>query len=126
MGKESMGKLIATRLVLGAALDRLSIEQLRGLYDLESASLDGLIQLRSSRGTLSELQEQILNEQKRIIFRIGQRIHALETGDPGPDPTYGDPHFYCIECSMPVPFLGLGQEMACPTCGSAEFIETLR
>ena len=119
-----MGKLVATRLVLGAALDRLSIEQLRDLYDLESASLDGLIQLRSSRGALSELQTEILNEQKRIVFHIGQRIHALETGDPETGSTSEGPRFYCIQCSMPVPFLG--QETACPMCGSAEFVELLR
>ena len=88
-----MGKLVATRLVLGAALDRLSIEQLRDLYDLESASLDGLIQLRSSRGALSELQTEILNEQKRIVFHIGQRIHALETGDPETGSTSEGPAF---------------------------------
>ena len=44
---------------------------------------------------------------------------GLESGS-----TSEGPHFYCIECSISVLFLG--QEAACPMCGSADFVELLR
>ena len=125
MDRDSMGELIATRAVLQSALKLLSIEQMRMLHDIESGTLSDLTRLWSSRGALSEFQEGFLNEQKRITFRLTHRLDRMESGesvDARTDPT--DVQFFCIQCNMPTPYLGLGNTV-CPTCGSDKFLETI-
>ena len=118
-----MGELIAARSVLQSALKLLSIEQLRILHDTESGTLADLTRLWSSRGELDGFQEDFLSELKRITFRLTHRLDLMESGEsvdaPG-DTT--DVQFFCIECNMPTPYLGLGNTV-CPTCGSDKFLE---
>ena len=82
-----------------------------------------LTDLWSSRGTLSSSQEEYLKELKRTVFRPTYRLERMEAGESG----NADPEqlqFFCIECKMPAPHLGLNN-VTCPTCGSAEFLEAI-
>ena len=125
MDRGTMGKLVATRSVLESAFKLLSIEQVRILHDIESGTLADMTQLWSSRGSLSDFQEGWLNELKRITFRLAHRLYLMESGesvDVSTDPT--KLQFFCIQCNMPAPFLGLGNTV-CPTCGSDKFLEVI-
>ena len=120
MGK-SMQQLVATRTTLQSALKLMSIEQLRELHDSQSGTLADLTELWSSRGVLSSFEEEYLKELKRIVFRLTYRLRRMEAGESGSiDPE--QLQFFCIECNMPVPYLGLNN-LTCPTCGSTEFLE---
>ena len=125
MDKDTMGQLIATRSVLQSALNLLSTEQMRILHDIESGSLADLTQLWLSRGVPSDFQGGYLNELKRITFRLTHRLDLMESSesmDVSTDPT--DVQFFCIQCNMPAPYLGLDSTV-CPTCGSTEFLEAI-
>ena len=125
MDRDTMGKLVATRSVLESAFKLLSIEQVRILHDIESGTLTDMTQLWSSRGSLSDFQESWLNELQRITFRLAHRLHLMKSGesvDVRTDPT--DLQFFCIQCNMPAPSLGLGNTV-CPTCGSDKFLEVI-
>ena len=125
MDRDAMGELIATKGVLQSALKLLSIEQMRTLHDIESGTLADLTQLWSSSGAPSDSQEGFLNELKRITFRLTHRLDLMESGeseDVSVDPT--DVQFFCIQCNMPAPYLGLGNTV-CPTCGSDKFLEAI-
>ena len=125
MDRGTMGELIATRAVLQSALKLLPIEQMRILHDSESGTLADLTQLWSSRGAPSDFQEGYLNEIKRITFRLRHKLDFMESGESVEalgDTT--DLQFYCIQCNMPTPFLGLGNTI-CPTCGSDKFLESI-
>ena len=125
MDRDTMGKLVATRSVLESAFKLLSIEQVRVLHDIESGTLADMTQLWSSRGAPSDFQGGWLNELRRITFRLAHRLHLMESGesvDVRTDPT--DLQFFCIQCNMPTPLLGLGNTV-CPTCGSDKFLEVI-
>ena len=125
MDRDAMGELIATKAVLQSALKLLSIEQMRTLHDIESGTLADLTQLWSSSGAPSDFQEGFLNELNRITFRLTHRLDLMESGeseDVSVDPT--DVQFFCIQCNMPAPYLGLGNTV-CPTCGSDKFLEAI-
>ena len=125
MDRDAMGELIATKGVLQSALKLLSIEQMRTLHDIESGTLADLTQLWSSSGAPSDSQEGFLNELKRITFRLTHRLDLMESGESeevSVDPT--DVQFFCIQCNMPAPYLGLGNTV-CPTCGSDKFLEAI-
>ena len=125
MDKDVRGQLIATRLVLQGALELLSIEQLRRLHDIESGTLADMTELWMSRGVPSDFQQSYLNELKRITFRLAHRLNLIDSGesmDGSIDPS--DVQFYCIECNMQAPYLGL-ENTVCPTCGSSEFLEAI-
>ena len=125
MDKDAMGQLMATRSVLQDALNLLSIEQLRILHDIESGTLADLTKLWSSRGAPSDFQENYLNELKRITFRLSYRLHLMESGEDADESTvHSDVQFFCIQCNMPTPFLGL-DDTVCTTCGSNEFLEAI-
>ena len=120
---KSMQQLVATRTTLQSALKLMSIEQLRELHDSQSGTLADLTDLWSSRGALDSFQEEYLKECKRIVFRLTVRLELMEAGESGNT----DPEklqFFCIECNMPAPYLGLNN-VTCPTCGSAEFLEAI-
>ena len=123
--EEFRGQLMATRLALNGALKHLSTEQIRFLHDVESGTLTDLTALWSSRGPLSVFEKHVLNEKKRIVFRLGNQLNLMETGEWGNRSDATDLHLFCIQCDMPTPFLGLNSPMSCPKCGSSEFLETL-
>ena len=116
-----MNQLVATRSTLQSALKLMSIEQLRELRDSQSGTLADLTDLWSSRSAFDSSQEEYLKELKRIVFRLSYRLERMEASESGNT----DPEklqFFCIECNMPAPYLGLNN-LTCPTCGSAEFLE---
>lgn len=120
-----MGKLIATRTALQSALNLLPIDQVRILHDSQSGTLADLTQLWSSRGALSDFQEDYLNELRRIAFRLAYRLNRMESGESvGVPADTADLQFFCIQCNMPTPYLGPGNTV-CPTCGSNEFLEAI-
>ena len=120
---KSMQQLVVTRATLQGALRLMSIEQLRELHDSQSGTLADLTDRWSSRGTLSSSQEEYLKELKRIVFRLTYRLERMEAGESG-DTNPEQLQFFCIECQMPAPYLGLNN-VACPTCGSTEFLEAI-
>ncbi len=125
MNRDDMGKLIAARSVLENALKLLSIEQLRILHDIESGTLADLTRLWTSRGTLEGFQEDFSDELKRITFRLAHRVHLMESGESADTPAdTTDMQFFCIQCNMPTPYLGLGNTV-CPTCGSDKYLEVI-
>ena len=125
MNRDTMGELIAARSVLQSALKLLSIEQMRILQDSESRTLADLNRLWSSRGAPSDFQESFLNELKRITFRLTHRLDLMENGESVDAPAdANDLQFFCIQCNMPTPYLGLGNTI-CPTCGSDKFLEVI-
>ena len=125
MNRDTMGELIAARSVLQSALKLLSIEQMRILQDSESGTLADLNRLWSSRGAPSDFQESFLNELKRITFRLTHRLDLMENGESVDAPAdANDLQFFCIQCNMPTPYLGLGNTI-CPTCGSDKFLEVI-
>ncbi len=116
-----MNQLVATRSTLQSALKLMSIEQLRELHDSQSGTLADLTDLWSSRSASDSSQEEYLKELKRSVFRLNYRLERMEAGESGNT----DPEklqFFCIECNMPAPYLGLNN-LTCPTCGSSEFLE---
>ena len=123
MEEDPRGQLMATRLTLGAALNLLSIEKLRILHDTESRNLADLTEKWAAPTTPSGFQQELLNELKRITFRLVLRLERMENSESG-EVSAEDVQFYCIQCDMPVPYLGLNNTV-CPTCGGTKFLEAI-
>ena len=120
----SMGTLVAARAALWSALQMLSIEQMRTLHDSESRTLADLTRRWSSRKPLTVFQEDFLNEEKRLTFRLRQILEFMESNN-GEFPTVSEElHLFCIKCNMPTPDFGF-EITECPTCGSDKFLEPL-
>ena len=123
MAEDPMAKLLATRITLRAALNLLSIEKLRILLDTESGTLADLTEKWAGPERLSGFQQEFLDEIKRINFRLALRLERMESGE-SKEASAEDIHFYCIQCNMPAPYLGLNN-LTCPTCGSTKFLEAI-
>lgn len=112
------GQLLATRLVLQEALDRLPAEQ---LTDLASA-LEGLVAgLRDQFDqAASPDQVHIVDELEAITLRLRYRNQPIEHPDAGGgEPTYVG---VCMRCEhFPI---DIGT--ACPQCGTARWVTAVR
>ena len=122
MSDKNLSRLLAHKSVLEDVLKRLSLEQLRDLYDNETSRL----QIRESSRTTSDSDTHYVNELRRIIFHVAYQIHLMETLQDRNRSHLGVLHLYCIRCDMPVAHFGYRVRPLCPICDSAEFIERLR
>lgn len=113
---QATGQLLATRLVLREALDRLQPEQRQALQAALSELLTGLHELWDC--TISESQQHILDEIRAIEFRL-RYSHTLTETVLSEQPSYTG---ICMRCeTFP---LELGAP--CPVCATGKYVTALR
>ena len=118
---ELQGQLVATRMMLWGAVDRLSEEQADELADLEAMNVESLRRLWGP--TFSDHQKGIVDELEFLMLRLRHRFNFSERDDP----TLQEVTEICLKCETFPILRGTAEDkLSCPVCKTSRWLHITR